>query len=289
MVDFIVIGPGKCGTSWLYGVVESAPDVQESSVKETLFFTEFYNKGYDYYHSHFNNKNKNIICGEFSNTYISTAGVAAKIFKYNSKVKIISTVRNPIERTISHYLWIKRNSSKVESFSKEIRKQNCDIVEKSKYSKMLDEYYSCFPGDQIKVMIFDDLVANEKNYSNSFLKFIGSSSTYQKIASKHRLPASKARYLTIVKIYKKASKIARKYGFPSIVQKAKQSFLYDLAFKSVLNTDYPDISKRDINYLVDIYFADTVDLSKRLNRDLTTEWFSKEKIDLILNKRRKND
>jgi hypothetical protein len=287
MVDFIVVGPGKCGTSWLYGVIESASDIQESSVKETLFFTEFYSKGYDYYHSHFNNQSNDMIVGEVSNTYISTPGTAAKIFKYNKKVKIVSTVRNPIERTISHYLWMKRNSKQVEGFSAEIRKPNNDLVEKSKYSQMLDEYYNYFPSAQIKIMIFDDLVKNEKNYSNCFLKFIGSNSVYRKVSSKHRLPASKARSFILVKLYKKASKMARKYGLPSIVQKAKKSFLYDLAFKPVLNSDYPAILKCDIDYLVNIYHADTIKLSKKINRDLTKEWFSDESINSIINKRSK--
>ncbi len=109
-VNLIISGTQKCGTTALYSFLSSHPKVIGSKGKEIDFFNykENYNKGTKYYHSRFKQPLLHGIRGfkffDASPSYLNDGDVlktANRIYDYNSEIKIISLVRNPIYRAYS--------------------------------------------------------------------------------------------------------------------------------------------------------------------------------------------
>src|SRR6056297_562433 len=104
-IDFIGIGAQKAGTSSIFHFLKEHPEICTSSKKEIHFFDKEYNylKGIKFYRKFFNNCSSKNIKGEFTPRYIYHPKVAQRIKKYFPDVKLIVSLRNPIERAISHY------------------------------------------------------------------------------------------------------------------------------------------------------------------------------------------
>src|SRR5699024_6986823 len=115
--NFLVIGPGKSGTTWIYHALKDHPEICLSSAKETLFFETQFDRGIDWYTNFFSHCNgETNAVGEVSNTYIFCEGAPRRIKTINSEMKLITCLRNPVERTFSHYLFLIRGGQITGSF-----------------------------------------------------------------------------------------------------------------------------------------------------------------------------
>jgi len=90
---FINIGPGRCGTSWLFEALSAHPAIAMAAIKETEYFNTRYAKGPAWYEAHFPRHNRAI--GEISNNYYLDATVAARIHAYDPEMKLIVNLRQP--------------------------------------------------------------------------------------------------------------------------------------------------------------------------------------------------
>ena len=100
--DFIGIGPPRTATTWLHEVLSGHVGLPEG-VKETDFFVWNYDKGLEWYAAHFRNCPSNRPIGEFSPNNFAGAQARERIARDIPGCKIICTLREPVERTYSHY------------------------------------------------------------------------------------------------------------------------------------------------------------------------------------------
>lgn len=101
---FLIIGAQKSGTTALYEYLSKHPCLKPSSIKEIDFFScnEIYNKGYDYYHSHFvQDVDENKLFFEASPSYLNNEDAPERIYKYNPMIKLVAVLRNPVDRAFS--------------------------------------------------------------------------------------------------------------------------------------------------------------------------------------------
>lgn len=102
--DFLIVGAQKSGTTSLFSYLEERTGFLGSKPKEVHYFDREDNfaKGDDWYHSHFIKRpgQKGLIF-EASPEYLSRAKVAPRLKAYNSNLKIIILLREPISRAYS--------------------------------------------------------------------------------------------------------------------------------------------------------------------------------------------
>ena len=109
--DFIHIGPGRFGTTFLYKVFQSHPDIGlAKNIKETNFFTFNYHKGLDWYFKFFD-YDYDVVKGEISPNYFYDISSIDRIKKNLPNVKIITILRNPFERMVSLYYYLIRSGT----------------------------------------------------------------------------------------------------------------------------------------------------------------------------------
>lgn len=157
------------------------PEICVSNPKETNFFiTPFlYKRGIKAYKKFFKNCPKESIKGEFSPNYMLYPISAELIYKYFPETKILLSLRNPVERAISHYKYDIKTDSKMtiyKNFEEAIRKER-KLKEKGFYYKHLKNYFNVFPRDQILVIFYEDLRKNPEKTIEDIYSFLGVKNT----------------------------------------------------------------------------------------------------------------
>jgi len=268
------VGAGKCGTTRLYGLMRAHTQCCASDVKETMYFEHYFDRGVDWYEKHFRVDRAHLAIGEVSNTYIFNPEIAARIKSYNPDAKIVVTVRNPIERALSHYLYLKRGGLQLPPFEQAIRDpQHEHILWRGCYFKHMQPYLACFPPEQVQVLVFEDLIADKERYARQFLDFIGVDSAVPDFdENQYRLRAGKARSPRLARLLKKGANLARDLDLGPLVQKVKNSAVPKLAYRNIAASEKPVIDNALRGRLAEYFRADTAALSEWTGRDLEHEW-----------------
>jgi hypothetical protein len=168
--DFIGIGPPRTATTWLHEVLTGHVGLPEG-VKETDFFVWQYDKGLEWYAAHFRNCPAERPVGEFSPNYFGGAHTRERIAKDIPGCKIICTLRDPVERTYSHYRKMREGEYFSGSFE-ECLKKRPNVLEWSKYAYHLQAWRKLFSSENVLVLIQDDLKSNAQDYLDQVCDFI---------------------------------------------------------------------------------------------------------------------
>lgn len=270
--NFLIIGPGKSGTTWAFHALNAHPDVCMASAKETMFFNEYYHKGYKWYSSFFSHCNANRAIGEVTNTYIFSDVAPQRMHHFNPDFHLITILRNPIDRAFSHYLFLLRNGEYSGSFE-DVMEKRPDILERGKYFSYLNHYLRFFLLDQLHILFFDDLQNDSLLFGYNLFTILGVSphDSAAHSANQNKLPASAARSVLLTKIIKKLALTTRDLGRPDWVTKIKNSRISNLFYRTY--TSYPSMSFETRKRLEEYFYDDVDKLSHLTNRDLTKQWF----------------
>jgi len=77
MLDFVAVGPPRTATTWIHEYLKRQQDVRlPKELKETHFFSWKYEKGIDWYFSHFASSGPHKITGEVCPTYFDSPRAA---------------------------------------------------------------------------------------------------------------------------------------------------------------------------------------------------------------------
>jgi hypothetical protein len=109
MPNLIIPGAGKSGTSSLHNYLNLHPDIYMSERKEPFFFSHdknYYNKK-EWYQNLFLLGNGKKYVGESSTSYFASKIAIERMKKDLEDPKFIILLRNPIDRILSQYLWLK--------------------------------------------------------------------------------------------------------------------------------------------------------------------------------------
>ncbi len=103
--DFIIIGAQKSGTTSLFDYLTMHPEVLKNPLnyKELYFFNTHYQRGMKYYRHYFPLKFRSGLVGEATTTYLHSLEAPARVAQCLPEVKLILTLRDPVDRAISHY------------------------------------------------------------------------------------------------------------------------------------------------------------------------------------------
>ena len=146
--ECFVIGVVRSGTTSLYHYLGQHPCVVSSSYDELGYFDDNYHLGINWYKSLFPTKfSKNKILKKYGKFltydvtpfYIYNPLVARRILESFPKAKIISNLRNPIDRAYSNYIIMLQDGDTNKTFE-EMVQIAMDEINKNK-SKLNDEAY----------------------------------------------------------------------------------------------------------------------------------------------------
>src|SRR5436305_2161348 len=177
--NFLVIGAAKGGTTSLYHYLGQHPEIYMSPMKEPNYFTDdvqtfgktAVRSGIEYERLFDRVKGERAI-GEASPRYLNAIGGVRRIHDDLPGVRLIATLRQPAERGYSGYL-MRFTDSRERSSAEEVLQPGNYHFESGLYYPKLQRYFDTFPREQIKVILFDDLIARPQDTVRSLFTFLG--------------------------------------------------------------------------------------------------------------------
>lgn len=190
-VDFVVAGTQKGGTRALRGALENHPALCLSRRLEVHFFDDearFREDPPDYaaYHSDFETKPGHLLAGDVTPIYMYWRDAPQRIWRYNPAMRVIVSLRNPIERAFSHWNMERARAWDPAPFGEAIRQEGkrCrqalplqhrvfSYVDRGFYTEQLRRLWSFFPPDQILVLRNEELRLEPQRTMDRVFRFLG--------------------------------------------------------------------------------------------------------------------
>lgn len=283
-IDFLIIGAEKCGTTWLADMLRQHPDIFIPAVKELFYFNERFfespelpnynaSQPISWFLQFFAQARVDQIKGEASPAYIWDRAAAERIAAYDSGIKLIAVLRNPIDRAMSQYLYyVQRGVFSGVSFEQALQKRG-DILTRGLYAQQLLRYFDLFPAEQIKIMFYDDLRADNGQFLTDAQAFLGVSAMLPDNMNEASNVTGEPRFVLLNRAISWLRYPLRKYNPPLLIKLLRSSGLARVQERVRLaNTRpldvKPTIAPETRSSLVSYFRDDVAALQEMTGRDL---------------------
>ena len=183
--DFFIVGFQKCGTTKLKSMLEKFPSVQIQAEEEMLAFFQqdksLFDKEIKSYYSNIASHKK---IGAKHVSAILSASYIQRLYDHSPDCKIVLSLRNPVQRAFSAYLYCRRMgwedeinfkkalTKKSYLYTDEISRRNCDYLGQSDYVSHIRKLFDIFPREQVKILIYEKEFHSEHNLAKKVATFL---------------------------------------------------------------------------------------------------------------------
>jgi hypothetical protein len=201
--DFFIVGNPKCGTTALYEMLRTHPQIYMPELKEPWFFASDMLPRFqpprsaapletlEEYLALFDEAGPQQITGEASSTYLWSATAADRIAELRPDARIIAILREPASFLYSlHQQLLRTHVESQKSLRRAIalepaRREGRKIPRRShrpqllmysnhvRYVDHLRRYYDAFPAEQVLVLIYDDFRSDNEGTVRRVRRFLG--------------------------------------------------------------------------------------------------------------------
>jgi hypothetical protein len=222
--NFICVGPGRAGTSWLYELFLGHPQVcMAKDIKETQFFNENYEKGLPWYERFFDHCKESNARGEISQRYIFDSKVPERIKATIPDCRILICLRNPYERIQSVYTYKLREGKVTYSFEEALRRMP-ELIEENRYSSRVKPYLDIFGRENLFFIYYEDLKSDPAKLCKGLFYFLGVKEDFvPKSAFEIVNQATIPRSVVVAKMAAGGARIMRKVSLYKLLTWAKRS------------------------------------------------------------------
>ena len=192
LVDFMVVGGQKCGTSALHRFLSQHPEVGMAKRKELHVFDDLDlsrrprpQEIDERYRPHFETCQDAKVRGEATPIYLYWPGVPQALADYNPKLKVIVLIRDPVARAISHYrmeagrgdetlpLWLALLLEPIRLRCGERSRRHHSYRARGLFSLQLQALQRCFDSQQLLVLRTEDLLCQHDDALRRVFEFLG--------------------------------------------------------------------------------------------------------------------
>jgi hypothetical protein len=269
--NFLVIGAQRAGTTLLHEVLGAHPEVYvPHRRKEVHYFDWYWDRGADWYAAFFppgDEAGPYRAIGEATPDYLFEPDVPQRIRQTCPDCRFIVSLRDPVDRAHSWYLYARRSFNERRGFEDFIEQQT-EVLQRGRYSEQLSRYFAEFGKDAVLVLIFEEFLHAPADHLGRLTRFLGLTADWPDIEPllSRRVNDSRAPY------FPAAFAGARKFGNLLLrhdldwpVRVAKQ-----LSVPQWFGSEKakPKMSKATRAHLKRLYADEILDLEALLRRDL---------------------
>lgn len=312
---FIIAGAMKAGTSTLHAILAAHPEIFIPPREMAFFDIDDFDEHPDFrmwYKDewHFVDFNAQIdrlavwysqqfslarpfqIIGEDATGYLSARKVPHRLRMMLPTVKIIVLLRDPADRTYSHYWHMVKTGRECHSFEDSLILNPESKLRRSLYKEHIERYLRLFPREQLFIASFEEFVKKPEQIVCEILEFLGvdPSGIPVNLYATRANPAKRARFHRLrlfenLLCRKETSRIYVRETGPSLTPPImatpipRQPFWFR-GLKTCLRRLNPQISegipplKASTRKMLDDYFRETNSgLSELCGRPLDSEWY----------------
>lgn len=178
--NFVIIGGMKCGSTALWKYMLQRPEIYLPPKQKNLEFFDGrgnWQRGLSWYESFYTEAGNNYAAiGEVSTEYTKfpqAKDVAANMASMLPNARLIYLVRNPIERTISHYLHMVGAAKESRSFEEATRDlKGNPYIDYSMYYFQLEQFLPYYPVDRVLIVLSQELRSDRNTTLNKIYQFL---------------------------------------------------------------------------------------------------------------------
>ena len=224
--DFVYVGAGKSGSTWLSEVLREHPQVFVPEVKDIFFFDQHHERGLDWYAEFFEGrKPHHAVAGELSHDYFHTSEAMQRMRQAVPNARILVCLRDPVDHLRSRFqyrqsLGLPCPDDLMAFFTCPSSARQNDHV--GNLRRVLDAY----PRAQVKVMFYEDLKADPTAFARDLFTFLGvdpdvATASTQRVV----LGAQRSRFPFLTRMIVRRALAARNAGLVGLVGRLKRSAL----------------------------------------------------------------
>lgn len=193
VLDFLVLGAQKCATSWLYYCLREHPEIHLPRAKreEAYLGGDLCERhGVEWYFTSVSGAAIGQVRGDVSVDYILDPRSPRMVRTYLPDVRMVLSIRDPVDRAISAYYWSVRKRNipdltldrgleiALEAYRGGFRGRDDlasyrDIIERGFYDQQIRRYLNHFPTGQLLVITHDEVVEDPRLVLRRVYEFLG--------------------------------------------------------------------------------------------------------------------
>jgi hypothetical protein len=235
--NFVLIGAPKCGTTSLYHYLRQHPEIYLPDRKELHYFTyqqlkkqtagpgdervlDFACSTRAEYEAHYRAAGSAPVAGDLSPSYFCFPEVARAIRAELGDVRIVVSVRDPIQRTYSQYMHLVRDGREELSFHEGLLAEEERIrrgygflwryASSSLYTDRIASFIEVFGRDRVKILLFEDLVRSPHTVLRDLFGFLGVDPEFRPDLSRVYNRSGRPRSLLLARFLSKQNALARR-------------------------------------------------------------------------------
>lgn len=280
---FACIGAQKAGTTWLYDCLNEYPDVFLPDFKEFTYFrswgreaTRFDDEGVKPYRAVFDRGRTATVRGDISPGLLAGTRAAQQMAALMPDIPIIAILRNPADRTFSHYNMIAGRARLEYTLRDLVDDPTIDdrheILADSFYAAGLRRFYEHYPAEQIHVFRYEELVEDPLALLQTVARIIGADPEFvpQHLHGRSNV-ASVTRSPLVYRLTRRTAVTLNRLGLDRLRLAIKDTGLPDMIRQANRKPRGKDGVRLDPELrarLVDLYRADVEQLEEMLGWDL---------------------
>lgn len=303
LLDFVVIGAARSGTTSLYYYLRQHPEVYLPSVKELNHFSwnpqspdpgmgpgkgpgdtkaTFWTETMDAYMDHYRDCQPSQVAGEISTSYLYSPSAPERLARTLPGVRLFAIVRDPVERAWSQYLRMVRDGREELGFLEALDAEDKRVRSGwefswhyrrlGHYAEQLTRYLDCFPTDRIDVFLFEEFVADTRAVLARILERVGADPevTLSLEPEHNHNRSGRVRSQLLARILNRPSSVKRLLRRVVPVEWGHQ--VMEGVRSLNLATDKPEMPDEARRLLREYYAEDLKRLEELLGRDLGRWW-----------------
>lgn len=309
--DFIIGGAMKSGTTTMHAILNQHPDV--FLPKKELHFFDFDNlfqhsafnffdtdkstwirnsmnnspqKLWDNYLSNFDKK-EDYLKGEDSTTYLASSIAAKRIAIQPKNIKLIFLLRHPTHRAYSQYFHLLRSGRAIFNFEDTLMFTPEKLLQRSLYKEQLENYYNHISRDQIKVILFEDLISRTKTTVQGICTFLDldfqkfDPNVFQMHSNKTKLPASITLQIFYNRLFRKTANLRHVDSLPESPSSKEKRRIFFLRFikkahrmiNPLRDKEKPTLKKSTQKFLDQFFQRRLKGIDDLVEKEIFPRWF----------------
>ncbi|OGF53200.1 MAG: hypothetical protein A2Z21_05560 [Candidatus Fraserbacteria bacterium RBG_16_55_9] len=296
MPNFLIIGAPRSGTTMLYEGLKQHPEIYMSSDKEPWFFALEGNKepfrgprdlqgvrDLEEYRALFRGARGKKAIGEASTLYLYSPEAPHRIQQHIPHVKLIASLRNPVDRAYSNFLQHVAQGREAEDFEAALNAEE----ERMKrgwapfwcyrrmgfYAEQLSRYMALFHSEQLLVFLYEDIERDLLGVSRKIFQFLGVDEAFMPDLSVMRnvsgIPKNQLAHRVVDALLTGARPV-KAFLRPLLPRGLRWHLIARLTDLKNRNLVKPPLAPEMRKKLIQVYRGDILKLQELIQRDLSS-------------------
>ncbi|GLO72352.1 hypothetical protein MACH17_38690 [Phaeobacter inhibens] len=216
------IGAQKCASTFIHAALGAHPDAAVSNPKELDFFSAYFDRGYQWYRSHFAQGANKPVRYEASPSYFYDPRCPERLNAFDPSIKVICLLRDPVARAYSNHLHevIKGHIPPL-PFCDGLA-NNPVYLEQGLYSRHLRRWLAALGPDRVLVMLAEEISADPVSAAQQVYRFAGLDDDYvSPVLHERRNESDRARLPILRNVLRAGGDHLRKAGLEDTLARLK--------------------------------------------------------------------